>query len=493
VQLRPYQTLALDQLRAKVRAGARRVLLVAPTGAGKTEIMREMIRGAVAKGNRSLVIAHRRDLVTQTRDRFAKGDIDAGIIMAGHPQTEALTQVGSIQTLSRRMRPVSATASDQESARGDTDSSAARDLVGPTRHPQTRDHGPSLPEVKILVIDEAHHAKAKQYEKLIAAHPDAVVVGLTASPWRLDGRGLGDIFGASVVAATPRDLIRDGYLCGYAGYAFQAPDLTGVRTIAGDWDERGLSLAYQKSTIYADIIEKWSKHAKGRQTIVFAASIENSREIAGRFGACGIATAHLDHTARHDERKQVLDAVRLGATRVICNAGLLGEGIDVASLSCAVLARPTKSLTVYLQQVGRVMRPKADGSKALILDHAGNVERHGLPDAERDYSLTTTKPREVVPALFTCPQCFAISEHAPCPECGHQPAAKARSGPVQQDEHVEVEIGSVRSRDQFKRELVRVALERGYSAGWVVHRFLQKFPGAPKPWGIYREVKEAQT
>jgi DNA repair protein RadD len=482
VTLRPYQIIGLDRVRAAVRAGHRRILLVSATGSGKTVMMASMIQGAQAKGNRSLVVAHRRELIEQTHDRFAHEGIHAGIIMAGHPKTEALTQVGSIQTLSRRSGPPPAISA----ALGGPDPHVIRGGCG--------DHAQPLPEVKILIIDEAHHAKAAQYERLLTAYPDAVVVGLTASPWRLDGRGLGDIFTHLVLAATPAELIRDGYLCNYTGFAFQAPDLSEVKTVAGDWDEAGLSLAYQKSTIFADIIEKWSQHAKGRQTIVFAASIENSEAIVARFNGAGVQAAHLDYRTPAADRARVLQEVRAGRVRVLSNVNLLGEGIDLPELSCAILARPTKSLTVYLQQVGRVMRPKADGSKALILDHAGNVERHGLPDSPRSYDLTTTKPKEVVPALRTCKVCFAIWEGAgACPECGTATEAVSRTGPEVSLAHSEVDIRSVTRRDvdAFKRELVRTALERGYSPGWAVHRFLEKFPGAPRPWGIYREIKAA--
>jgi DNA repair protein RadD len=456
MQLRPYQSLALDQLRAKVRAGARRVLLVAPTGAGKTVILASMIQSAQAKGTRSLIVAHRRELIEQTHDRFAREGIDAGIIMAGHRPMDALCQVGSIQTLARR-RP---------------------------------------PNARILVIDEAHHAKAKQYEKLIQAYPEAIVVGLTASPWRLDGRGLGDIFESLVLAETPGNLIREGYLCGYTGFAFQAPDLTGVKTVAGDWDEAGLSLAYQRSTIYADIIEKWQKHAAGRQTIVFAASIENSLVIVAKFISAGARAAHLDYLTPATARVEILQRVRSGAIDVLSNVSLLGEGIDLPELSCAILARPTKSLTVYLQQVGRVMRPKADGSKALILDHSSNVLRHGLPDAELCYDLTTTKPKEVVAALHTCKSCFCIYEGGPtCPECAMVQPTVSRSGPDVSLAHQEVDIRSVKRRDieQFKRELIQRCIDNGYRGGYLVHKFLERFPNAPKPWKAYREVEEKRS
>jgi DNA repair protein RadD len=459
MSLRPYQEAALEQLRAAVRSGKRRVLLTSPTGSGKSLIIAAMIDSAIAKGKRALFVVHRRELVMQLSERLT---MPHRVMMGRDSRGDASEPVvvASIQTIGRR----------------------------------------DPPPADLILIDEAHRARADSYLRLLDRYPGVPVIGYTASPWRTDGRGLGDLFEANVVAATPAQLIRDGWLCGYRGFAFVAPDLTGVRTIAGDWDEKGLSLAYQRSTIYADIIEKWQKHAQGRQTIVFAASIENSKEIVERFRQVGVNAEHLDYTTPGDRRAAVLGLVRSGAVTVLSNVSILGEGIDLPELAVAILARPTKSLTVYLQQVGRVMRPKADGSKALILDHSSNVLRHGLPDAERCYDLTTTKPKEVVAALHTCKSCFCIYEGGPtCPECAMVQPTVSRSGPDVSLAHQEVDIRSVTRRDvdAFKEELIRIVVARKLQPGYLVHRFLEKFPGAPKPWGAFREAKrrleEAQS
>jgi superfamily II DNA or RNA helicase len=445
--LRPYQVQAIEAIRAQLRAGRRRVLLISPTGSGKSLLIASMVQGAIAKGKRALFVVHRRELVMQLSERLT---MPHRVMMGRDSRGDASEPVvvASIQTIGRR----------------------------------------DPPPADLILIDEAHRARADSYLRLLDRYPGVPVIGYTASPWRTDGRGLGDLFEANVVAATPAQLIRDGWLCGYRGFAFVAPDLSEVKTVAGDWDEKGLSLAYQRSTIYADIIEKWQKHAQGRQTIVFAASIENSLVFVAKFISAGARAAHLDYLTPATARVEILQRVRSGAIDVLSNVSLLGEGIDIPTLSCAILARPTKSLTVYLQQVGRVMRPKADGSKALILDHSSNVLRHGLPDAERCYDLTTTKPKEVVAALHICKSCFCIYEGGPtCPECAMVQPTVSRSGPEVSLAHVEVPLAQVRrSRDALVVQLAGEARARGRAPGWVVRELKSRMPGASFPAGWWR-------
>ena len=451
-ELRRYQRDAIEAIRAQLRTGRRRVLLISPTGSGKSLLIASMVQGAKAKGKRSLYIVHRRELVTQISERLTRDGVTHGIMMGKDSRgASEPVQVCSVQTLSRRAHP----------------------------------------PADLILVDEAHRAAADTYLAVFAKYPGAPVIGYTATPNRTDGRGLGDLFESAVVAATPAELIRDGFLCRYSGFAFMAPDLEGVRTVAGDWDGKGLTLAYQKSTIYASVTEKWLEKAHGRQTIVFASSIEASLDIVARFRAVGVTAEHIDYKSPSEERASVIARVRDGSLTVVSNVNLLSEGTDLPSLAVAVLARPTKSLTMHLQQLGRVLRVKPDGSAALILDHSGNCARHGLPDSDRSWELTKDKPREVVPSLFTCTQCFAIGEHPPCSECGHQPATVARSGPVQQDEHVEVDIRKVRRIDKKRRdELVRLlasdARRHGMAPGWVVRKLNEKMPGASFPAGWWR-------
>ena len=377
--LRPYQIRALDGLRQELRAGRRRIVLVAPTGAGKTTIAAEMIRSAVLKGGSVLGIAHRVELITQLRERLSEHGVQSGIIMARNERIDQPVMVASIQTLVRR----------------------------------------ELPPATVIIVDECHHARATTYGKILDAYPAAAVIGLTASPWRLDGKGLADVFEASVVAASPAELLELGFLCPFYGYAYVAPDFGNVGTKAGDYDPAGLSLAYKQSTVLGDIVERWFQHANGQRTILFASSIDNSQEMIERFRDRGVRAEHIDYNTPAPLRRSMIERVRSGETTIISNVGLLGEGLDVPSLAVAILARPTKSLAVYLQQVGRILRPFPGKDRALILDHAGNMIRHGLPDQERDYSLTISKQKKPSPApVRQCPSCLCICAAGTeyCPE-----------------------------------------------------------------------------
>ena len=464
--LRPYQAAALERIRAELRSGHRRVVLVAPTGSGKTTCGAEIVRAANAKGRRVVWIAHRTVLIEQASERLDAEGIQHSIAMgsASVQRKGSLTTLGSIQTLTRRT-------------------------------PQAAD---------LVIVDECHHVGAEgTYARLLAHYPTAAIVGLTATL----RDGMADCFDALTVAATPKQLIAEGYLAPYRGWAFMAPDVSGVHTKKGDYVESELGQVYAKSTVFADVVEKWLQHARGMRTICFAAGIENSLALVARFRSTGISAEHLDYRSLPSDRHAIFERVRTGATTVLCNYSLLGEGLDLPMLKCVVIARPTQSPILAIQMMGRGLRPWPLGGQSetcQIHDHAGVVQAHGLPDADREYSLTPghVKP---LPALTTCWRCFAIWQRGPeanaCPRCGLEPVREAgeRMGPAQVDEHVEValgEVGHAPSRaemERFKDELERTAIAKGLKPGWLVHKFLERYPDAPKPWGAFRRVRQAQA
>ena len=457
--LRPYQLAAIDEIRGHLRSGCKRVLLVSPTGSGKTTIASEMILAAMAKKSRVLFIAHRRELIDQAIARLAEHGVEAGAIMAGRPKRCLPVQVASIQTIIRR----------------------------------------EFPPAEIVVVDECHHARANSHVKVLEHYRQSAIIGLTATPWRTDGKGMSPMFEASVVAATPKELIASGHLCDYDGKKYLAPDLTGVRTVAGDYDEEQLAIACASSRVVGDIIDRYMAHCAGQRGVVFASSIENSKHLVKLFCEKGIRAEHLDYTMGA-ERAAIVGRVRSGETTLISNVGILTEGVDIPELRVCILARPTKSLSLYLQMVGRCMRPKADGSRALIHDHGENVERHGLPDADRDYSLTADAKKNRPKSLKNCPVCFSYFDGPwPCPKCGHMPAAESveRLGP-EGVSGVEVDIrdplfaDTQAARDAYKRELVALCIRKNLKPGFLVHKYLERYPNDPKPWGAFREVKNAQ-
>lgn len=388
--LRPYQERGLAEALAAYRAGARSVLLVSPTGSGKTSLFSHLIAQLHAKGKRSLLLVHRRELATQACNRLREFGVPHGLIMAGEaPQPWHGVQVASVQTLTRRLAP----------------------------------------RAELVVCDEAHLSTAATWAGILTQYPAARILGVTATPWRLSGKPLAGAYDSVVVVSTPAQLREQGFLCDYVGFSYRTPDLSTVRTTAGEYNERDSAAAMGQSAIVDNIVEEWGKHARDMSTVVFAVTVEHSRQLADKFRAAGVAAEHLDGATPLEMRKAILRRVELGQTRVLCNVGVAVEGLDIPRLKCCILARPTKSVSRYLQMVGRVRRPW-EGVTARIHDHAFCIGAHDLPDAERDYSLTAKA--EKPPSLSTCSECFAMYPPAgACPNCGaeRKPTEQERAGP----------------------------------------------------------------
>jgi superfamily II DNA or RNA helicase len=462
ITLRPYQLDAVEQVRRKVHDGARRTLLVLATGGGKTSCAAHLIQCALEKGKRSLFVAHRRELIEQCYGRLLTAGIaeaNVGIIMAGDKRRRphAPVQVASLDTLRARCKPPA-------------------DLV---------------------IVDEAHRALAKSYRDLASEYPNAVHLGLTATPYRADGRGLGDAYDALVVVASPKELIAKSFLVEPIVYTVpehELPDLSGVRVKGGDYDEKDLARAVDKQVLVGNIVEHWARRAGGMRTVVFAVSIEHSRHLAERFNAAGVASEHLDGWTPTAERDAILKRLEMGVTSVVSNVGVLCEGWDQPSVKCCILARPTKSTGLYLQQVGRILRPWTDPTtgetaRAIILDHAGGAHEHGLPQDDREFSLEDKPNRRAgprgekpPPKARTCPQCFAVipADAPSCSACGASLDVVLPSLPSEvEGELVELTEASVDTKRAEWEGLCATALERGYKPGWAFHRFKELFGVAP--------------
>jgi len=393
VALRPYQERAIERLCARTRAGARRLLIVAPTGAGKTTIAGFVIADAIARGLRVLFVAHRRELISQAYARLLQLGVPEhaiGVLMGADARRRpgAMVQVASIDTLRHRAKPVA----------------------------------------ELVFVDEAHRALAVSYRELAAYYPDAIQIGLTATPYRADGRGLGEQYEELIVVASPRELIADGFLVAPRVFTVPRGELAGldrVRTRGGDYDEGALAQLVDRPALVGNIVEHWQRHAAGIRTVVFAVSVAHSRHIAARFRDAGVSAEHLDGATDVAERDAILRRLDEGRTLVVTNCNVLCEGWDQPSVKCAVLARPTKSVSLYLQQAGRILRPWRS-QDALILDHGGCALEHGLPQADREYSLDT-KPRvrrgeqaaHATP-VKVCDECHAVAALAAavCEACG---------------------------------------------------------------------------
>ena len=415
VQLRPYQAAAVQGIRAAYAAGKRAPLLVLPTGGGKTVTFSYVTQSATAKGRTVVLLAHRAELVKQIAGTLARFGCAHQIIAPGpivrqcvadqfraygraYVQHGARAYVCSVQTLVKRLDKL--------------------DI-----------------EPDIIVVDEAHHLTAgTQWGQVVEAYPEAKLLPVTATPCRLDGKGLG--LGAGgfaddlIMGPTMRELIDAGALSTYRIFAPpNALDLTGVRTRAGDYAKEQLAGAVDKPTITGDSVAHYLRLAPGKRAVVFCVSVDHARHVRAEFEAAGVPSEFLDGTLDPGSRDLTLRRFEAGQTLVLTSCDIISEGFDVPAIEVAILLRPTQSLSLYLQQVGRALRTFPGKTEAIILDHVGAVRTHGLPDEDREWSLdgVTKKqraPRELEPEevdrLATCPKCFTVHLPAPnCPTCGH--------------------------------------------------------------------------
>jgi DNA repair protein RadD len=472
-ELRPYQTDVVAELERTVAAGHKRIILVAPTGSGKTVIAAEIINRAVAQHQRVLVLSHRREIVKHTGGKLHAHGVRHGIIQAGLEKLlrplESV-QVASIQTLHTRA---------------------------------IRSDAMQLPPADLLVIDESHHCRANTYSEIIESYPEAILLGLTATPCRGDGRGLGGIFETLIECPQIAALIEQDYLVKTRIYAPVDPDLRGVKTQAGDYVENQLADRMDRPKLVGDIVTHWHKYGEHRKTVAFACSVGHSIHIRDEFIRAGVRTEHIDGSTPKDQRDATLARLASGEIDLVTNCMVLTEGWDMPVVGCCILARPTKKMGLFRQMIGRVLRPADGKPDAIVLDHSGAVFRHGLPEDPVEWSLDPDRCAESPThqkrqstresKLIECTQCSALRVGGlPCPACGFRPRR-----PAQYVAHVEGDLGLVKSgrasavnydRARWYGMLAYIAADRGYQPGWIAHKYKEKFGEWPAwgstPWPI---------
>lgn len=455
IQLRDYQSDLIARGRQQMRQH-RRVVFQLPTGGGKTPLA-SFMAGQTANGGRTCwFICHRAELVEQTSKTFRKFGIEHGIIAAGYPMNLVLhVQVCSIDTLKNRL-----------------------DML----------HPPDL-----IIWDECHHIGAAGWARVMASFPAAFHVGLTATPWRLDGSGLGEHFDAMVTGPSVAWLIENGFLSEYRYIAPPIADLSGIKKRMGDFVASEAAARMDKPKLIGDAISHWKQYASGMRSVGFATTVAHSQHLAGMFNAAGIPAAHLDGGTPKAERRAIIRDFAQGGLLHLFNVSLFGEGFDLAAIAdmdvtidCVSMHRPTMSLSLFLQMVGRALRP-APGKTAVILDHAGNYQRHGLPDDEREWTLEGQEKKgrgdsdSGPPPPVVCEGCFnAIRRPLPpsCPHCGKSLVDPYKPPEVGDGELVEItsadkaELRRQQKREQAEaetmQELVTLAIRRGYQnpQGW---------------------------
>lgn len=393
MDLRGYQTTSISDTSRALKTH-KRVLLQCPTGGGKTVISGKMIHGSVGHGWRVMFLCHRDELVAQTSKTMTKLGVDHSFVASGYPANYKMpVLICMVQTLCNRVDKVAAP--------------------------------------NIIFIDEAHHAVSASYKKVLDAYPNALVVGLTATPERLDGRGLDDIFNALVPGPSSRWLMDEGYLSDYRLWSHPPPSVDAVKLKGGDYDQKSLSEIMSDSKLVGDMVEHYLELCPGERGVAFCVDVAHAIQTRDAFQAAGVRAEELDGTAPTDVRKAMIRAFREGDIDILTSVDLFGEGFDLPEMSVAILGRPTKSLGLALQQVGRTFRTVyadgydidtrdgrlaaiANGPKpfAYILDHAGNFgpqRPHGMPDDDRAWTLEGRKKSSKLssgPAPKLCGKCF---------------------------------------------------------------------------------------
>jgi DNA repair protein RadD len=464
ITLHPFQQDAVAEIERHIADRPRRVLLVAPTGSGKTVIASELIRRWIVQYRRVLFLAHRREIIDQTSAKLTANGVRHGIIMSQvSPRLMEAVQVASIDTL--LVRGVRSTAMD-------------------------------LPPADLVIFDEAHRARGRTREHLIGLYPEAALLGMTATPCRGDGRGLGNLFDVMIEAPQVADLIVGGYLVKSRVYAPVNPDLKGVRVEKGDYVIEQLAGRMNTGGLVGDIVEHWHRYGENRPTVAFAVDVAHSVAIRNQFLRAGVTAEHLDGETPIPEREDILARLASGETRVVSNCMVLTEGWDCPPVGCAILARPTKQMGLFRQMVGRVLRPAEGKPDAVILDHSGAVNDHGLPEDYVEWTLdvdgravTPAQARRkagLEPRLHECPACKAIMVKPPCGACGWKPEPKARNIDFA-DGQLGLVVGGKSRVQQYTGEekarwyqmLIGEALRRGKKPGWAWYLFKDKFGHEP--------------
>jgi DNA repair protein RadD len=382
MQLRPYQTQLVTEIRGQYQLSRKAVLAVLPTGGGKTVCFAHIAQAASVKGNRVLILVHRAELLDQASRAMP---VPHGIIAANRAMDLSHTvQVASVQTVARRL------------------------------HLLPRDF------FQLLVVDEAHHTTAGTWAKVIEHFAQAKLLGVTATPIRGDGRGLGEHYQAMVQGPTSQQLTDDGYLAPARVLAPPGFDSAGLRKRMGDFDTK--QAEQRVGTIMGDCLGHYRKHLSGQTAIAFCCSVAHAEAVAGLFQSAGIAAASIDGSMDTGTRRDLLQRLAVGDLKVLTSCALIGEGVDVPSVGGCILLRPTASVGLHLQMIGRCLRPQP-GKTAVVLDHVGNTLRLGHHLEERDWTLDglRKRDREAAPSVKVCPQCFATSMSAVtvCSDCGH--------------------------------------------------------------------------
>ena len=437
MQLRPYQNELVEAVRSAWREGCRAPCIVLGCGGGKSCIVAEIARRTTWNGKRVLFLVHRKELVDQIFRTFVRW----GVLMD-------LCDIGMVQTITRRLKRIQKPA--------------------------------------LIITDENHHSLANSYKRIYDYFSDVRRVGVTATPVRLNGDGLGDVNDKLIIGKSTKWLIENRFLAPYDYYAPSVADLTGLHTRMGEYVKADIEKAMVQNKVFGDVISYYQKLAGDKQAICYCASVRHSKATAEAFKDSGIVAEHIDGDTPKAERDRLIGAFRKGQIKILCNVDLISEGFDVPDCECAILLRPTHSLTLYIQQSMRCMRYR-EGKRAVIIDHVGNYARHGMPDDDRTWTLEKKEKRsykksedEQAQRVICCPECFfsfaadAVKDGC-CPHCGAVLPKRQRKLSEDTDaqlikvEGFRLDLAGPESCGSYD-ELLTYAKRHGYKPGWAYYQ-----------------------
>lgn len=461
LELRDYQEAILGKLRQAFIEGHKSVVLVAPTGAGKTEMAMALLGATADKGNRAAMILDRIVLCNQTSARLDSYGMNHGVMQAGHWRYKPgeRIQVCSAQTLEKRG---------------------------------------SMPGMKLLIVDECHNTR-KQTVEFIKNNPGVMVVGLTATPFT---KGLGKIYSSVVSAITTSELVSMGMLAPLRVYVAKEIDMTGAKKVAGEWssaeaEERGIKIT-------GDVVAEWVKKThevfgRPRKTVVFAAGVKHAADLAQKFTDAGYNFVSLSYKDDDEFKAEAIKEFSKPESSIVglIATDILTKGFDVPDVMIGVSARPfTKSLSSHIQQMGRVMRAHPDKQFALWLDHSGNYLRfaddwediyvNGVTELDDSKEKPKREPTENEKEAAKCPRCNAFwpGRSDTCTCCGfvrpQRNDVTEKAGELTEYAPNGKKLPTIEERQSFYGQLIGVAQERGYKPGWAFHKYREKFGVDPK-------------
>ncbi len=455
ISLRPYQQVLIDQTRRLLSQSHRKVIMQSATGSGKTRTSAHIVESAVRKGKRVLFIVSGRTLVKQALDSYTALGIDAAVLMAGNTyRTDAPVQVASVHTVYSRL--------------------AYLDWLEPD----------------LIITDEAHEASKDtgMWAAIRARWPNAYEVGLTATPKPTD------VYTAMARGPSCESLIREGYLVRPRYFSVKESDSELLKLSGGDYTEASQAAAFEKLTLIGGVVKHWQTFAEGRPTVLFGPNVATSRRNAELFNEAGIPSFHIDSNTPQHERQAAFEAIACGDLKIICNYGVLGRGFDCPAISCVIVERETKSLTTWIQIVGRGLRSYRGKTDCVVLDLGFNIHRHGDfvsdpvtwdisgdvdPQTEREEELKK-KPKDV-----TCRECAHVYKPAAkCPNCGaipqkkeaeYEPGARIDADLTEVKPKTRRNLYAFTDKRAFYGGLLYYAATKSKSDGWILNMYLQKF------------------